>query len=273
MDGRAGLGRRPEIFMVAVRIVTILCLCFLSPVAELARGTDLLPEGVPNPLGPDGRITSAITFTTKAYQMEALRRVIQEANDAAKEMKLPEKLPITETNIVKAFISPFGFARVKKAIGNITTANFIYYVSQDNKLSYVESANQEQDCRKYESTYTWPQSQMDTNQAFQLAQEWLEKASMDVEGLNRDFQVFIETEHSYVHPPAGKFVPVYYVYWAKQKQGAGSAASVRLFTPANALLQLRVEEPKYILRKPLVFTNLSVLLAQTNDIPRSHPEP
>jgi hypothetical protein len=45
--------------------------------------------------------------------------------------------------------------------------------------------------------------------------------------------------------------------------GAGSAASVRLFAPTNALLQLRVEDPKYILRKPLLFTDLSALISQT----------
>ena len=230
-----------------------------------------LPPGVPNPLRPDGRITSSISFTTKAYQQEALRLVLREANEAAQDMQLPEQLPITETNIAKAFISPFGFARVKKAIGNIATANFIYYVSQGNKLSYVESAHQEADCRKYESQYMWPVVEMDTNQAFQLAQKWLKSAAMDVDGLNHDFQVFIETEHSYVHPPAGKFVPVYYVYWAKQRQGAGSAASVRLFAPTNALLQLRVEDPKYILRRPLTFTNLSELLSQTNVLSGSHP--
>ena len=228
---------------------------------------DDLPPGVPSPVGPDGRITGGLTFTTKDYQNEALRLVIQEANEVAKEMRLPENFPITETNIVRAFISPFGYAYAKKAIGNIGTTNYVYYVSQGNKFSYLERANQEVDCRKYERSYTWPLSRMDTNQAFQLATQWLAAASMDVASLNHDYPVFIETDNAYVHPPAGKFVPVYYVYWAKAKKGMGSAASVRVFTPTNALLQLRVEDPKYILRKPLVFSNLTALLSQTNTLP------
>ena len=63
------------------------------------------------------------------------------------------------------------------------------------------------------------------------------------------------------------FVPVYFVYWESAKNrtdGYGSVASVRLFAPTKSLMSLRVEDPKYNLRKPLVFTNLYDLLAQTN---------
>src|SRR5437773_7366863 len=44
-----------------------------------------------------GRVTSEGTrFTTKAYEREALRLVIEEANRAASDLRLPEALPITE---------------------------------------------------------------------------------------------------------------------------------------------------------------------------------
>jgi hypothetical protein len=91
---------------------------------------------------------------------------------------------------------------------------------------------------------------------------------MDVEALNRDCSVVVQPDSDYVHPPQGKFVPVYYVYWRKRNTEAGRGADVpaglRVFTPDKALLQLRVEDPKYILRPPLVVTNLAFLLAQTN---------
>jgi hypothetical protein len=198
-------------------------------------------------------------FTTKAYQNEAMRLVLQEANRVAEQLQLPEQLPITEANVIKAFINPFGYAYAKKAIGNVTTSRYAYYVSQGNMLSYIESPHQDEQCRRFQASHTWPISRMDTNQAYQLATQWLAAASMDVEALNRDCSVTVELDKAYVHPPAGKFVPVYDVGWSKGQRGI---ASVRVFTPTKQLLQLRVEDAKYILRPPLVFTNLASLLAQ-----------
>jgi len=87
--------------------------------------TNSLPPNVPSQFDINGRPNmSAITFTTKAYQEEALEKVIEEANQVAKELQLPNELPITKSNIVKSFIPPFGFAREKEAIGNITTSNY-----------------------------------------------------------------------------------------------------------------------------------------------------
>jgi hypothetical protein len=74
-------------------------------------------------------------------------------------------------------------------------------------------------------------------------------------------------DKAYVHPPAGKFVPVYDVGWSR---GEAGVASVRVFTPTKQLLQLRVEDPNYIMRSPLVFTNLADLLSQTNEPAVTH---
>lgn len=63
-----------------------------------AGAGDDLPPGVPSPIGPDGKYTPALMFTTKAYHDEALRLVLQEANRVAAELRLPEKLPITEAD-------------------------------------------------------------------------------------------------------------------------------------------------------------------------------
>jgi hypothetical protein len=41
-------------------------------------------------------------------------------------------------------------------------------------------------------------------------------------------------------------------------------AYVTLFAPTKTLLQLKVYDPKYILRKPLAFTNLAALFPDTN---------
>jgi hypothetical protein len=238
------------------------CLIFILDTSQAKE----LPPGVPNPIRPDGKYDHrALMFTTKAYEGEAMIRVVQEVNQVAAQLQLPEQLPITGTNIIKAFINPFGYAYAKKAIGNVTTRHFAYYVSQGNKLSYIESPHQDELCRLFQASHTWPVDMIDTNQAYQLATQWLAAASMDVEALNRDCLVTVELDKAYVHPPAGKFVPVYDVCWSKREDKRVGMASVRLFTPTKTLLQLRVEDPKYIMRSPLVFTNLADLLSQTNE--------
>jgi hypothetical protein len=246
------------------------CKLFVLP----AAGADGLPPGAPRPLGPDGAYSHSMRFTTKAYQEEAFRLVLQEANLVAKQLQLPENLPITETNVIRRFINPFAYAYTRKAIGNITTRNYTYFVSQGNKFSYLEGTHQDEDCRRFQRNYTWPLSRIDTNQAYQLATQWLAAISIDIEALNRNCSVVVKPETDYIQAPQGKFVPVYYVYWRKLGKEDGGAADVRLFTPTKTLLQLRVEDPMYILRPPIQFTNLEFLLCQTNPAnakPLGHP--
>jgi hypothetical protein len=231
-----------------------------------------LPKGVPEPLTPSGVYTHGMLFTTQAYQKEARKLVLQEANLVAKELLLPEKLPLTDSNVLSFFIAPFGFAHVKKAIGNITTENYWYNVGKDSKLSELTIANWERRCVRYREEYKWPTERMDTNSAYRAATQWLAKASMDVVGLNRECQVHAEIDAYWNGTKRGElfkkasFVPIYEVYWVSPNDtnafGHGVAAAVELFAPSNALLSLRIENPKFILRKPLVFTNLDALLSQ-----------
>lgn len=157
-------------------------------------------------------------------------------------------------------------AMQKKALGTITTTNYAYFFSRGNRFSYLVNRHQVELCRKFEASSTIPASMINTNEAMMLARQWLSALSMDIDGLNRDCMVTVKPDTIYVQPPAGKLVPVYYVLWSKHRAGPGSGvASVRLFTPTKTLLQLRVEDPKYILRNPIVFTNLAeLLLGDTN---------
>jgi hypothetical protein len=93
---------------------------------------------------------------------------------------------------------------------------------------------------------------------------------MDVERLNHDCHVNVAVDSAYVQAPPGKFVPIYFVSWVPSN-GIGDVASVRLFEPTKALLQLRVEDPKYILREPLIFTNLAALFPGIAPIHTNYP--
>jgi hypothetical protein len=143
-------------------------------------------------------------------------------------------------------------AQGMKSIGNISTSNYTYYVSVDNKLSWLTRTHLKDEDDQLREQYLWPISQMNTNAAYQLATQWLAAASMDVKALNRDCRLSIRA----VTPDGEQgshFVPVYFVSW-----GGGNGkpvASVELFEPTKTLRQLRVYKSEYILRTPLQITN------------------
>lgn len=250
--------------------VSALAIC----AATLAdAGQQKLPPGVPRTIWPDGTVYVDPMFTTPAYQKEAFRLLIQEANRVAKELKLPEKLPIEKEDVVHAYVSPFGLAYADKKIGNITTKNYSYGVAQGNKLSHVTIADYDRKCFEFRDKYQWHISRIDTNAAYQLATQWLAAISVDVNGLNRDCTPHVALSSFWNNvsrlgdmPKGTNFVPIYYVWWTPKvdKAGGFGGASVELLLPTKTLIALSVDDPKYILRKPLVFTNLASLLPQTN---------
>src|SRR5882724_13081411 len=126
-------------------LISIIC----SGVFVLNSAADELPKGVPPPLDAEGRYTDAIMFTTKEYQREAFRLIIQEANSVAMDLALLEKLPITESNVTAAFITPFGDAYVNHRLGNIRTTNYTYGVELSNKFSFLCINNLDERCISY----------------------------------------------------------------------------------------------------------------------------
>lgn len=218
-------------------------------------------------------------FTTSAYHEEGMKLVIGEANKIAAELNLHEELPITKTNITSAFIGSFGFNYQVRRLGNITTSNYWYNVGQDYKLSDVTITKIDAHCREYAEKYQWPLKRLDTNAAFQLATQWLAAAHMDVPSLNRDYDVHVAVNGYWNNVPMGElpkntFTPLYIVSWLvkdKPAYSAGGGASVELFLPTKTLLSLSVDESKYILRPPVIFTNLAALFPGKATITTNQP--
>jgi hypothetical protein len=218
-------------------------------------------------------------FTTPAFQEEGLRLVLEEANRVSRELQLPESLPITRSNLTHAFISPFGYTYIRKKIGNVTTSNFWYGVEQDYKLSDLGIANYDERCREYWQKYQWPISRLDTNAPYPLATQWLAAVRMDVAGLNRDCDMHVSVSPYWNDVelgeiPKDKFTPMYCVWWSpKGTRGTTGGALVEVFLPTKTLLQLKVRDPKYILRPSLVFTNLAALFPGKAEITTNKPGP
>lgn len=238
----------------------------LSLVLARAQPVADLPPGVPRVVNPDGSLYFIEPmFTTRQFQNEALRLVIEEANRVARELPLGESLPITRTNLTEAFISSFGFMLKSKAVGNVTTSNYCYGVERDCKFSDLTIANYDERCLEYRRKYRWPASWIDTNGAHQLATQWVAAAHMDVARLSREcvFHIMLDGCTCGLKPdelPKDIFTPIYSLWWtprgSKDQMGG---AMIELFLPTKTLLQMKVDDPKYILRQPLVFTNLAAL--------------
>ena len=239
-----------------------------------------LPPGVPRTVDTNGKVVYIDgSFTTKAYQDEALRLVIQEANTVARELQLPEALPITQSNLTHVYIGPFGFSYQLQAVGNITTSNYWYFVKRGNKFSDLTVADIDNRCRDYTAHYQWPITQIDTNAAYQLAVHWLSAAHMDVQALSRDCNVRVALDPHWNGVRMGQlpkrtFTPIYIVSWLARGPGADSnaaVASVELFLPKQTLLSLSVDDPKYILRSPIVFANFAALFPGKGTIITNRP--
>ncbi len=234
---------------------------FLTAISFLVVASEYAQERVkPSVLGePDDSVLRSLphwTFTTEAYQREALRLLIEEANRVARELKLSEHLPITQSNLVEVFIQPPALGM----FGTISTSNYVYYASVGKKLSGVSQRKLNEVWVKEQKEYVWPVSRLDTNAAFHAATQIMTAARMDVRALNRDFTIDVHATMS-EGPYGARFVPDYWVAWLKEGK---SVALIEFFEPTRSIRQLVVFDPKYILREPIRVPNLAKLLSQTN---------
>jgi hypothetical protein len=200
-----------------------------------------------------------------AYQKEVSRLLLQEVNRVARELSLPEKLPISETNVIKVTVYPPRIAKNMKGLGNVVTSNYTYYVSAGYKFSALTRTHLEQEDNQLKAKYISPIGQMDTNAAFQLAAQFLVSASMDVAALKRDCDVRVNAAAP-VNGDYSHFVPLYFISWVKKgyQERPGNAASVEVFLPDKSLRQMHVSKSEYILRQPLQITNPDFLNLPTN---------
>lgn len=236
-----------------------------------------LPRGVPRGVDPDGTVVTLDSwFTSAEYERTAAQMVLQEANRVAEDMRFgDEVLPITETNAMRLRVSPFGFSYKFNTLGGVVyTSNYIYKVGRGNKFSGLVVADYDQTCLRLKRTLV-ALEQMDTNAAYQLATQWLTTAGVDVPKLNLDCETHVAVSTHWTglmklgDMPTKDFPPFYYVWWTssqKDVHGFDDAAYVELFLPTKKLLQLNVRDPKYVLREPLVFTNLDSFFPGTGRV-------
>lgn len=226
-----------------------------------------MQDSKPNQGNPKSPTLAELKFTTPAYQAEALRLLIEEANVVAKELGLPEQLPITQSSLIEIIIPP---PRVGAAIGlgNISTSNYTYYIHPGQKFALLTKAHL---IATYESLEAnRPVGRIPTN-VFQIATQMLAAVEMDVSALNRDCDVNTEAYVSKLGPGINRTRCL--VTW--QRRGPvpngnpapflKNAARIEFLLETRELLLLRVFDRRYNLRRPVEIKNLQLLLERTND--------
>jgi hypothetical protein len=213
--------------------------------------------------------------SSQGYREAALEVLLAEANRIACDLELPEKLPIQRSDLSEVGISTPFWSDHSGGFGFLSTTNYYYYANQGNRLASIVPNFEPDDTRRpaymesLKKRYLLPKAQMDTNAAYVAATQWLAKAGVDLQALERDAQ-WVEISAWEI---GGKFVPLYRVRW--RQLGAyraqigppepQSIAGVEFLAPEHRLLQMDVNQEKYLKRKPLTVPGRDGLLQQADD--------
>lgn len=205
---------------------------------------------------------NTLLYTTPAYQKAVLRLLLNEANDAATALHLKESTPITGSELTDIVIDPPQVGEKIGGVGVVGTSNYEYSVAAGKKLSNITSSKLDSERARHQlqTQYLWPINRCDTNEAYQLATNWLAALRIDVQRLNRNCKLDVW----WWRPDGAKtnqFVPPYIVVW---KGADGPAASVELFAPTRIIGQLNIASEEYIQRMPVIVTNAAELLKLPN---------
>jgi hypothetical protein len=216
------------------------------------------------------------TFATEAYKEAALRVLLAEVNELAHDLSLEETTPLKKEDLTEVRIQPPFFTQYGHNFGCISSRNYSYCASKDNKLCYVTklfqggNADRLRDVQVLKRNFVLPKSGMDTNAAHVAALHFLEKAHVDVSSLEKHCSIEISALDM-----GSNFVPLYQIRWFEPFESLEMrtpdvptnqiAAFVEFFAPTMQLRSLRISDAKYLMRRQLSVPNCEGLLQQTQD--------
>jgi hypothetical protein len=190
-----------------------------------------------------------------------LALMISDASQVAHRLDLPGTAGIRTQSITLAFVHDPRRTPTLGLGGVFDTENWVFSYPRGGKLAYII-------CKKphfwatFDPTAYKPfavtESQIDTNRAVKIAQEYLEKIPVDVPRLNRECWIRIRVTRI-----RGMVIPEYAIVWMR---GSQDVASVLFMERPRKLWQIRVEDPSFVLR-PSITDGLVVKLPPLRDGP------
>lgn len=194
---------------------------------------------------PNFSVKNSLFNVPTAYKDAMSKLMLSEVNDYARQLNLPEYLPITTNSVVAMFVTPPRFGGRLGTLGSIRTENVSYDFGKGSHLCYItrnikgSNPYDPNENRKY----SIDPASVNTNAAYMLATQYLANAFVNVPLLSTSSVVSIQPL-KILNMTTSK----YRVEW---QRGGKPVAKVVVASPQNELWTLRVEDPSLILRKPL----------------------
>ena len=184
-------------------------------------------------------------FVSLAYRYVALALMLAEANHAIDQLDLPDWKPIAAAEIVSHHVSP---PRLRPG-GSLDTRKFMFGFGSEGKLQFIHAYQPEHDLPVEERNKRWStmKSLIGTNEAHQLATNWLAKLDVDVAALERTHPVRVNQEFFYeggiVSPERVVMLPRFEVKWGTNS--LVPAVWVSVFGPTKEPLQIRQHDVSF----------------------------
>lgn len=217
-----------------------------------------------------------------AYQSTAVQRMLEEANYCAVQLKLPVPHPLKISDISEIYVTSLWGSKIedtnlvsiiervrraKYAVGgSIWMTNFCFFFNTGRLWSI---ANRTQHMERFDLYPLWARtpSIIVSNEAVQIATQWLAWIDVDVDTLSKKYPAKIEQQWFWnqpglnVHHLPGDtnktMLPIFNVTWGND------AAQVRVLGTTKELMELRVGDAGLSSRPLLIITNAIEL----NNIP------
>jgi len=191
-------------------------------------------------------------FISLAYKYVFLTLMVAEANYVLEKLDIPGSKSITMEQIIKWNVSP---PRMR-AGGSFFTTN-CFFGFGENKLQFIQwiEPNSELSLGERQAYWSKMKSIIGTNEAYQLATNWLIKLEVDVDALQKRYPVTVQQEFYY---PGGNtkqspvMLPRFEVRWGENQ--SHPCVWVSIFGPTKTPLFIRQEDSSFIRRPNLIKT-------------------
>lgn len=223
-----------------------------------------------------------ILFTSLAYKAVVLQLMVAEANFYAERLKLPESRPIQMTHLTGSHI---GAPEAGFGLGSFQTKNYSYsfpgngkfmqltndgriiHFPEKGKLAYIAKRDPFKAFggSLFDQKLINARSLIDTNDAYQMATQWLTAISIDVAALEKKHKPLV-VQQSFYDPPISpaqydnipkdaprKTRPVFDVTWGGTIDNA--LVWMQILGPTKELTLLRMEDTTFSRRPAIVVTN------------------
>jgi hypothetical protein len=205
-------------------------------------------------------------FISLAYKYVALALMMAEANHVVRQLDIPGWKPVEPSGVVSYYIAP---PRLLSG-GSVDTQTHMFGFGREGQLQFIHRREPDPDLSIEERHRRWAKmkSLIGTNEAYQLATNWLAKLEVDVAALEKTHPPRVTQEYYYRGgvPSADRIVmlPRYEVKWGTN--AARPAVWISMFGPTKEPIHIRQENAAFSRRPKGLVKDLERLLSISNQV-------